>query len=139
MSDVDAAMAAVQEALRVAETQPAAARTGSPAASSGPAPGAPASPAAAAQALAALRWPAESRPVDPPPPPIEPLPLPSPPPSPQPEPPLAVTTEQPPTDAEEAALSELEAQSADSPQQPPPTPSRLPEPTSWQPPPLSGP
>jgi len=96
MSDVDAAMAAVQEALRMNETHPTPTPTPSP------------------------------TPPPTPPPPFEPEPLhPSPPapptpePVPQPEPPFAVSAEQPPTDVVERPLSDLEesarAESAPSP------------------------
>jgi DivIVA domain-containing protein len=83
MSDVDAAMAAVQEALWMNETQPMPSPPPAP-----PPPPAPTPP---------------PTPI----PPFEPEPLP------QPEPPLAVTAEQPPTDAVERPLSELEAASRD--------------------------
>lgn len=79
MSDVDAAMAAVQEALRMNETQPTPAPT--------PAPPPPFEP--------------EPLPPAPPAPP-------SPEPVPQPEPPFAVTAEQPATDVVEKPLSALE-------------------------------
>ena len=106
MSDVDAAMAAVQEALRLSETHPA-----------------PPTPTP----------PAPHRPFEPEPlPPSPPEPL-SPEPLPQPEPPVGVTAEQPPTDAEERSLSELESAARDDSSA---TDDSLPTPapTSWQPP-----
>ena len=140
MSDVDEAMAAAQEALRRAEM----AALPAPAASSSTT--SPAPPGAQPAATS----PIEPAPLPSPQPPLQPEPLPpSPPPplqpEPHPEPPMpmtaepaeVVTAEQPPTDAEDTALSELEVQaSAGEPQ----AASAPPEPTSWQPPPpLSGP
>lgn len=91
MSDVDAAMAAVQEALRMHETPP----------------------------MPAPNPPFEPEPLHPsPPPPPAPEPVPTP------EPPLLVTSEQPPTDAVERPLSELESAETDS----------RPSPLSWRPP-----
>ena len=108
MSDVDAAMAAVQEALQMSETQAT-----SPTEPPPPAPHPPFQP--------------EPLPPAPPPPP-------SPEPVPTPEPPLADAAEQPPSDAEERPLSELEASAgATRDDQPDPAPS----PASWQRPPIS--
>jgi hypothetical protein len=90
LSDVDAAMAAVQEALRGSETQSTS--PAQPPGPPGPTPDPPLQP--------------EPLPPSPPRPPTpEPLPVP--------EPPLADAAEQPPTDAEDRPLSELEAATGD--------------------------
>ena len=104
MSDVDAAMAAVQEALRVNETQAAQQPT-----ATAPQPEPLPSP------VPSPHPPFEPEPVQPTPPaPPTPEPLP------QPEPPLVA--EQPPTDAVEQPLSELEDQSSPSAWRPPAPP-----------------
>lgn len=114
MSDVDAAMAAVEEALRVNETPPVPTPTPAPTPPSPPPPPGP-------------QPPFQPEPVHPSPPaPPTPEPLP------EPEPPLAVTADQPPSDAEEQPLSELEADARTSGEEPT---SSTPAPTSWQLPP----
>lgn len=114
MSDVDAAMAAVQEALRVHETEPAA--------NPGPMPPPPAPDPAPMPPPPGPQPPFEPEPVRPTPPaPPTPEPLP------EPEPPLVVTAEQPPSGAVEQPLSELErAVAGDADEQP--------SPSSWRPP-----
>jgi DivIVA domain-containing protein len=112
MSDVDAAMGAVQEALRVSETQSTT-------------PGQPPVPPA----------PTPHPPLQPEPLPPSPPAPPTPEPFPSPEPPVADAAEQPPTDVEERPLSDLEASTDDARagDSEEPTPS----PASWQLPPIT--
>ena len=115
MSDVDAAMAAVEEALRVSETQSTTpAQPPVPVPVPGPAP----------------RPPFQPEPL-PPAPPSPPTPEPFP----NPEPPVADAAEQPPTDAEERPLSELEASTRDGRTET--DPGSAPSPASWQLPPIN--
>jgi DivIVA domain-containing protein len=104
MSDVDAAMQAVQEALREAEARPE--RSETPEKPLEPTP--PPAPAP----------PLEPTPLPPPaPPPLQPEPVPTPePPVGEPAAPAEVpTADQPPTDAEDRPLSDLEAETAATP------------------------
>ena len=112
MSDVDAAMAAVEEALRMSETQST--TPTQPPVPPGPTPHPPFQP--------------EPLPPAPPGPP-------TPEPFPAPEPPLADAAEQPPTDAEERPLAELEASNRDG--QTDNDKESTPSPASWQLPPIS--
>ncbi|HET6818222.1 MAG TPA: hypothetical protein VFH66_13435 [Mycobacteriales bacterium] len=119
MSDVDAAMAAVQETLRMNETQPA-----------------PADPPPATPSPSPAPSPSPQPPFEPEPLPPSPPQPPAPEPVPQPEPPLADSAEQPPTDVEQRPLSELEA-GADA-TRGDDVSAGAPDPTSWQAPPSTG-